>query len=95
MIPISIDDYFEKSGDTKIVDGTIEENENGFCIWRIQEDKLVLVQVYGNGKYWNEWATNKAKELKMKTIFFATKINPEIFKPHGFKVIGHILERKV
>lgn len=89
-------DYFKRSGDTELLKGNFEQNEKGFCIWTTNKDMLMLLNVYGDGKYWNEWATNKARETGMKKILFATKRNPEGFvRKHGFNVIGYILERYV
>lgn len=93
MKPISIEDYLEKSGDTEIVHGNKEENEHGFCIWRTSGDKLLLVQVYGDGHYWNKWSDKKARELGMKTILGYTKLNPKIFTQYGAKVVGYLMER--
>lgn len=97
MIPEEkIRDYLKRSGDEKIEDGEVEVDENGFCIWRVHEDTFILVQVYGNGSFWNKWAELKAKELNMKTILFATKRNPEPFcRKHKFKITGYVLERPV
>lgn len=89
-------DYFKRSGDTELLNGNLEQNEKGFCIWSTNKDMLVLIHVYGDGKYWNQWAETKARELGMKKILFATKRNPEGFvRSHGFSVIGYILERSV
>ena len=92
----AIEDYFKRSGDTEMPDGELVENDHGFCIWRTYQDSLVLVSVYGDGKYWNDWADIKAKELGFKKIMFATKRNPEGFmKKFKFKVIGSLLERSI
>ncbi len=91
-----IKDYLKRSGDSELSEGTLEENEHGFCIWRIEDNTLVLVHVYGDGQYWNEWATSKAREMNIKDIYFATQRNPEGFvRRHGFEVIGYILKRSV
>lgn len=91
-----LDDYFARSGDTELSHGTIEENENGFCVWRTHNDTFVLINVYGDGCYWNSWAEKKARELNMKKILFATKRKPDAFcRKHGFDVTGYILERKI
>jgi len=91
-----INDYLQKSGDTELPDGTIEENEHGFCVWRTEDGVLLLVAVYGDGTHWNNWATNKANELNVKQIIFATKRKPGAFiRKHGFKVTGYILARAI
>ena len=91
-----IEDYLERSGDKELSEGTLEENEHGFCIWRIENNELVLVHVYGDGIYWNNWATEKAKEMNIENIFCATRRNPEGFvRKFGFEVVGYVLRRSV
>lgn len=91
-----LDDYFKRSGDTELSEGNIFENSYGFCIWRTYEDVFVLVHVYGDGNYWNNWAEIKAKEFGMKKIIFGTKRNPSGFcRKHGFHISGYVLERSI
>lgn len=91
-----VEDYMRRSGDSGLPDGTLEENEHGFCVWRTHNNELTLVAVYGDGAYWNNWATEKAMKEGYKNIYFATRRNPEGFiRKHGFKVVGHILARTV
>ncbi len=93
---LMIEDYCKKSGDNGLSEGTLEENEHGFCVWRKDGNTLILINVYGDGKYWNKWAEIKAKSLNMNKIFFATKRKPDGFiKNHGFDVVGYILQRSV
>lgn len=91
-----IDDYFKRSGDSELPKGNEEENEHGFCIWRIESNSLILVAVYGDGEYWNEWSINKAMKENIKNIIFATKRKPDAFvRKYGYKVTGYILSREV
>jgi hypothetical protein len=91
-----LDNYFIKSGDDHLSQGNIEYADHGFCVWRDDKDILLLVNVYGNGQYWNKWAEKKAKELNVSRIVFATKRNPDAFiRKHGFELSGYILERSV
>lgn len=88
-------DYFNRSGDTELGVGWYVENEHGFCVWRRQDEKLILVNVYGDGKYWDNWADEMAKELGLETVFFATQRNPAGFvRKYNYEVTGYILERK-
>lgn len=93
----NLQDYLDRSGDTELMSGNAEvHKEHGFCIWQLHEGNVHLIQVYGNGAYWNTWAENKAKELGVNKIVFATKRNPEGFcRKYKYKVIGHILERSL
>ena len=92
----SIEDYLKRSGDKELLEGELEENEHGFCIWQVNNDKLVLIQVYGNGIYWDNWASEKAREMNLKEIFFATRRNPQGFvRKYGYEVIGYILKRNI
>ena len=92
----SLEDYFSKSGDTELYTKNIEQdNKKGFCSWEIKGRSLVLLQVYGDGAYWNDWAENKAKKEHLQEIIFGTLIDPAIFKKYGFTVTGHIMARKI
>lgn len=87
-------DYFRKSGDTFITNGRIESNEQGFCVWDFDAHRIILMQVYGDGEYWDEWSERKARELGLKKIFIATKRNPGAFvRKYNYKLIGHVLEK--
>lgn len=89
-------DYYNRSGDTELGVGWMIENEHGFCVWRADEESIILVNVYGDGTYWDNWATEKAKELEKSKVFFATKRNPKAFvRKFGYEVTGYILERTV
>ena len=89
-----IQDYFKRSGDERLQDGNKEENEHGFCIWRASGDSLILVHVYGDSNYWDKWADDKAKELGLRSIMFATKRNPGAFlRKYNYRVIGTMFER--
>jgi hypothetical protein len=91
-----IEDYFIRSKDEVIVRENLIENEHGFCSWRVTRNKLVLINVYGDGDYWDEWATKKAKELGAESIVIATRRNPKPFiRKYKCKQIATVLERKV
>ena len=91
-----IEDYCRKSGDSSVPAGNLEENEHGFCVWRVEDGVLLLVAVYGDGEHWNNWASEKAKKSGMRQIIFATKRKPGAFvRKHGFKVTGYILTRYI
>lgn len=88
--------YCKKSGDNSVPDGNLEENEHGFMVWRTDGITFVGVAVFGDGKYWNDWAEKKAKELNMKQIILATKRKPGAFvRQYGYEVTGYILARKI
>lgn len=96
MIPKDMQRYLDKSGDDKIADGSLEENEHGWCVWKTNGTRLVLVQVYGYGEYWNKWADAKCKELGLKSVLFATKRKPMSFvRKYKYTIIGTVLERYV
>ena len=91
-----IEDYCKRSGDSSVPDGNLEENEHGFCVWRVKDDVFIIVAAYLDGDYWNNWCAEKAKELNIKTIIIATKRKPDAFvRKHGFKVTGYILARSI
>jgi len=91
-----VEDYLARSGDTTIIDGELEENEHGFVVWRVVDDVFIAIQVYGDGRYWDEWTTNKAKELGCSKMRCATKRNPEtILKKYGGRVVSYLIERDI
>ena len=90
--------YFKKSGDTTIQPDNLIVTDDGFATWTIdQEDNtLVGLNVYGNGKYWEEFGNELAKKLGCKKIRVATKRSPKAFvKKYGFELVGYILEKEV
>jgi len=97
MIPENqIRRYIKKSGDQFISEGNIESNEHGFCVWGINGEKLVLINVFWDGVYWDEWSVSKARELKMKSIFIATKRSHKAYtKKYNYNVVGYVLEKGV
>jgi len=93
-----LDDYLLRSGDNELSEGNIECADHGFMVWRVDGDKFIMVNVYGKGRYWDDWATAKAKELGLKTIMFATKRRPELFikrSNYDYRVFCSVLERVV
>ena len=96
MTEEDIERYLKKSKDTFIAIDNLIENEHGFMSWTTWEDYLVVIQVYGDGNYWNTVLDNLAKELGYKKIMMATKRNYKGFeKKFGFKLTGYVLERRV
>jgi len=88
--------YLDKSGDSFIYEDNIVVNEHGFMSWNIKENKLVLLNVYGNGKYWDDFSITLAKKLGLKGILTATRRSPKAFtRKFGYKITGHILEKEV
>ena len=67
--------YLEKSKDKHIEAENLIENEHGFMSWTTWEDYLVVIQVYGDGAYWNKELDKIAKELGYEKIMMATKRN--------------------
>jgi hypothetical protein len=89
--------YFRKSGDNKVcLDDNLIVNEHGFFSWFLNEDgDLVILNVYGDGPYWQEVGEEIARKHKCKKAIFATKRNPAGFlkRFRDFKLTGYILER--
>jgi len=88
-------DYCNRSGDTELGLGWKEENEHGFLVWRVQDNKFVIVNMYGDGLYWEDWIDNKAETLGIENILGATKRSPKAWiRKYGYETTGYILERK-
>jgi len=92
-----VKDYLARSGDDEIAtDCNLVENENGFIVWNRYKDQFVIINCYGNGRYWDEWSNNKAKEIGCTTVFASTKRNPAPYlRKYGGKLVGYLMEREV
>jgi hypothetical protein len=92
-----IEQYLKKSGDTAISTDNLIKNAKGFMSWRVTKpETLVLINVYGDGKYWDSVAVELAKQLNLSKIVFGTKRNPKAFeRKYGYSHVGYILEKEV
>jgi len=92
-----IQKYFNKSGDNEILTDNLIENEHGFMSWTINDEgDFLILQVYGNGSYWDEVSQVLAEAMEAKKIIFATKRNYKGFvRKFGYKLTGYILEKDV
>lgn len=97
MTPKTLKNYLEKSGDSYIHEDNLIENEHGFMSWTIRDDNtLVLLNVYGDGKYWDLFSNQLAKQMNLNKILIATYRKPKAFeKKFGYKLTGYILEKEV
>lgn len=103
MIPKEwIEDYFRRADETDI---TIEElmvhpglvvNDLGFAVYEVEGDHLAAMCWYGDGKYWDDFFVQKARELGLKKVVGATKRNPASFvRKFGYRVVCTLLEKEV
>lgn len=96
MTPEDLKRYFYKSGDDRIYPVNLTENEYGFCTYRIDKDILFVLNVYGNGEYWDNYLTMIAKQngcTKMRTGTFRSY--KSFCRKYKAKVVGYVLEREV
>lgn len=89
--------YLEKSGDSTIDMENIVVNDHGFMSWVIDhEGDFFGINVYGDGKYWDDFSIALAKQLGCKKIKFATRRNPKVWeKKFGYNIAGYIMEKEV
>ena len=88
--------YLEKSGDDKIIPTNLVENEHGFASFWINNNELNIINVYGDGKYWDAFFTQIAEETGCNKMRMATRRNPKAFeRKFGFKQVGVIMEKEV
>jgi hypothetical protein len=88
--------YLDKSGDEKIFTKNMVENSHGFYSYSIDGDVLNIGNVFGDGRYWEEFTSSLCEENKCKTIRFATRRNPEAWaRKYNYKIVGHILEKRL
>jgi len=97
MNAIDVEQYLKKSGDTKITPSNLIENDHGFMTWRVTDpDTFVLINVYGDGDYWDKFMVELTKKLGLKKIVAATRRSPKAaMKKYGYKQVGYILEKEV
>jgi len=89
-------DYLQRSGD-KYIDGTnYVENEHGFASWELKPDCIHVIQVYGNGEYWDEFFRQLAKDHGVDSYLFYTRRNPKAFaRKFGAKTVQTIMQVEV
>ena len=65
--------------------------------WKIEGDKFVCINVYGDGEYWDKYMNELAKQLDCKTILGATtrKSCKAFLKKYNYKFVGYIFEKGV
>ena len=91
-----LEKYLSKSGDDGIYTDNLIENSHGFMSWKVSDQGLVLLNVYGDGKYWDEFSIELAKKLNLKKIITATRRSPRAYqKKYGYKLTGFVLEKEV
>lgn len=73
-------DYMRRSGDRYIDKRNYTENEHGFASWEVCEDFVMVIQVYGDGKYWDTFFRALAKEHGLSRYMFYTRRNPKAFE---------------
>jgi hypothetical protein len=92
-----IEKYLKKSGDQFIYEDNIVVNDHGFLSWMIDSEGAFFgLNVYGDGKYWDDFSIALAKQLGCKKIKFSTRRNPKVWeKKFGYNIAGYIMEKEV
>ena len=85
--------YFEKSGDTKLAPTEYGHTcEQGFANWEINAEAIIIVQCFGDGKFWAEFFKDIGKQIGLP-VRFLTRRNPKAWaRKHGFKLVGYVME---
>ena len=94
----SVARFLEKSRSEYVDETNLIENEHGFMSWKVDGDKFVCINVYGNGEYWDKYMNELAKQLGCKKILGGTtrKAGWKAFeRKYGFKLRGYIFEKEV
>ena len=85
-------DFLERSGDKAITNTNYIENDHGFASYKIENNVLHVIQVYGDGKYWEKFFRKIAKENNVTRAMFYTRRNPKAFaRRFGAKVVQYIM----
>jgi len=75
-----LEKYLSKSGDDGIYTDNLIENSHGFMSWKVSDQGLVLLNVYGDGKYWDQFSIRSPRAYQKK---------------YGYKLTGFVLEKEV
>jgi hypothetical protein len=90
------EEYLKKSGDNEIKRNNLTVNDHGFSNYLVGDNYILIMQVYGDGKYWDNFFIEKAKELGKKELMFATKRNIGGFiRKFGYKKLAVLLHKEV
>jgi len=73
-------DYMHRSGDRYIDKRNYVENDHGFASWELRDDCMLVIQVYGDGAYWDKFFRNVAKENGLSCYMFYTRRNSKAFE---------------
>lgn len=92
--------YLEKSGDDYVIwdgVGVAVDAERGFCTYEVFDGEMVFVyNVYGDGRFWEKFLKEEARQANCPVIRFATRRNPKAFmRRFNAKLVGYILEVEV
>jgi len=88
--------YFLKSGDERIIDKNLTENEFGFASFEKRGDRLIVHNVCGDGLYWDRFFVALAKINGCRKIVCSKRRSTKAYaRKYGFKVAGYILEKEV
>jgi len=89
-------DYMRRTGDDRIVPDNYVENDHGFASYRVQEKSILIIQMYGDGRYWERFFRRKAKEHGLKYCIFYTRRNPKAFaRKFGAEVVETLMQVEV
>lgn len=89
-------DFLQRTGDRTITQTNYTENEHGFCSYKIDGDTFQVIQAYGDGKYWQTFFEQKAKENNCKRIIFYTRRNPKAFvRKYGLQVVQTLMMKEL
>lgn len=94
MIPKEwLDRYYLKSGDDHIVNTQYFHTcEHGFASWNIVGDAIIVVQCFGNGKFWLKFFRDLSDRTELKMRFVTTRNPKALTRSIGAKIIGYIME---
>ena len=89
-------DYLQRTGDRTITQTNYTENEHGFASYKIENDTLQVIQVYGDGSYWYDFFEKLAKNHKCARVIFYTRRNPKAFeRKYGMKVVQTLMMKEL
>jgi len=89
-------DYMRRTGDISIDGANSVGNARGFASYKVGEKSILIIQTYGDGKYWDKFFRDKAKEHGVKFCMFYTRRNPKAFaRRFGAEVVQTLMQVEV
>lgn len=90
---LSIEEYFHKSGDDYLLPGEVIKDDKGFLIYKVFDDDLYILHVYGDGEHFEEIVEELAKKHQCKNIKATTRRPKAFGRKYNMEVDAYVMKR--